>query len=123
LYKEKERIFLSYYIKIMHKYSFLNLLNEYNKNKDVIQAYFRGQPVEGMNGSKSAKDAVLVGGMTLGVFLFVFALSLGLLIWAVWATITYWSKLSETAKIFVVVSWFFMPPVLPLIIVYVAKSS
>jgi hypothetical protein len=113
------------------KYSMYNMFSEYKKNKHMIDAYIKNQSVEGYkkeDGKDQKKDdstAVnegLILGMTIGVFILFFSIGLALFVWSLWATLKYWPELSNVAKVFLVLSWLMGPPILPLIVVYVAKG-
>jgi hypothetical protein len=95
------------------------MMNEYKKNKHLIDAYIKKQPIEGLNGDK---EAGLVMGFSVGVFLSFFIVYLVLFVWAVWATIKFWPELSDVARVVLVISWFVGPAILPLIVVYVGKG-
>jgi len=104
---------------MLHKYSIFNIVNEYKKNKYLIDAYIKNQSIEGLNGDK---ESSLIMGFSVGVFLSFFIVYLVLFVWAVWATIKFWPKLSDVVKVVLVISWFVGPSILPLIVVYVGKS-
>jgi hypothetical protein len=105
-----------YIIKMSYKYSIFNMLNEYKKNKHLIDAYIKNQPIEGLN------DDGLIMGISVGLFSLLFVVSIILFIWALWATIKFWSRLNDVAKVILVISWLVGPPILPLIVVYVGKK-
>lgn len=95
------------------------MTNEYNKNKPIIDAYFKNQSVENF----SKKDNTLILGMSVGVFVTLFIVGLVIFIWSLYVSIVYWNQLSKEVKILLVISWFVAPPILPLIVVYVGKGS
>jgi len=103
----------------MYKYSLPNMLNEYKKNKPLIDAYLKRQPVEGLKDGQSG----LILGMEIGVFLLMMTIGLILFFWALVVSIKYWDRLSDIMKVLLIISWFIAPPILPLIIVYIGKGS
>ena len=102
----------------MYKYSLPNMLVECKKNKDLINAYLKSQPVEGLNDGQAG----LILGMEVGVFLLMMVIGLVLFVWALVVSIKYWDRLSDVMKVFLIISWFIAPPILPLIIVYIGKG-
>lgn len=105
---------------MIHKYSILNMMNEYNNNKHIIDAYINKKPIEGLNDNVEVTGMIM--GYTIGLFLVFFVITIILFIWAIQVTIKYWSRLSNIAKIILIISWFIAPPILPLIVVYIAKD-
>jgi hypothetical protein len=109
------------------KYSILNLLNTYKKKKHVIDAYFKNKSVENYNdgcddGCKDGCDdqnSQLLG-LSVGVFITVFIISISIFIWAVVVTIKYWNILPDWAKILAIIGLLtgIGGPIMTLIVVY-----
>jgi hypothetical protein len=104
-------------------YSLLEILNEYNENKVVIDAYLKGQSVENYD---NVNDGSSMFGLGIGLFVSVLLISIGLWIWALWAVIHYWDKLPDWARIIGILG---LLPIIPggviasLISVYVGKHK
>jgi len=105
-------------------YSLLNLSKKFKENKPLIEAYFKGQPVEGFN-DNSNEGTIMGLGIVAFLVLFIFGLSIW--IWAIISLVKYWKVLPDWAKIIGLLA---LLPVLPiggpivtLIIVYVAKPK
>jgi hypothetical protein len=110
---------------MIYKYSIINMMNEYNNNKHIIDAYLNKKPIEGLNEdlNGNVEGIGMIMGLTVGFFIAFFILTIILFVWAVNVTVKYWSKLSDVAKVILVISWFMAPPILPLIVVYIAKGN
>ena len=106
-------------------HSLIDMIKMYNKNKDVINAYIKGESIEGfrmkdINGSDV--DLAPTGAM-IGVFVSLILLSAFLWVWGIMVLVRYWSILPEWAQILGLVGLLgFGGPILTLIVVYVAKG-
>ena len=104
------------------KYSLLNLSKNFKENKPLIEAYFKGQPVEGLDNNGGT-----IMGLGVIAFLILFVIGLSIWIWAIVSLVKYWKVLPDWAKIIGLLA---LLPVLPiggpivtLIVVYVAKPK
>ena len=103
-------------------FSISQLFRAYARNRDLISAHIRGQPVE-QNSNDSTKTIL---GMTLGVFLAITIFYSVIWIWLLVLTLERWQRLPEWAKVMAVLC---LLPVLPmgpfigLITVYIASAK
>jgi len=103
------------------KYSLQSLLKAYKDNYPLINAYLKGESVEGYN---DYAGGAAIAGMSVGIFLLVIFLTFGLWIWGLIITIKYWKELPVWAQVIAILGLvgFFVGPLLTIIIVYVGKS-
>lgn len=104
------------------KFSLSNLSKNFKENKTLIEAYFKGLPVEGFNSNGGT-----IMGLGVAAFLILFLIGLSVWIWAIVSLVKYWKVLPDWAKIIGLLA---LLPVLPiggpivtLIVVYVAKPK
>ena len=110
------------------------LFEKYKENKPLIDAYIKRQSVENFNGDGDGGDGIdpttktggSILGLSIGFFLLLLAVSIGIWIWAIVALIKYWDRLPDWAKVLGVLG--LIPavplgPVVTLICVYVAKPK
>jgi hypothetical protein len=119
-----------------HKYSLFNMINQYNKNKPLIEAYLKKHPIEHFDPSnpfpnfpdqtpddKNVDDAdKKILGMTLGIFLVALLINIILFIIALVLLITHWKNLPSWAQVVSLICLLIGMPVITLIIVLVAKK-
>ena len=106
---------------LTQKYSLNNMLRVAQENKDLIQSYIRGSPIECYG---SSEDDPLMLGMTIGTFLVILVLAFALWIWALVVTVKYWDVLPDWAKVLSVLGLLgFVGPPLTLVVVYAGKGS
>jgi hypothetical protein len=100
-------------------YSLLNLMKEYKDNKPIIDAYISGSSIEGMH------DDMRFLGLTVGVFVTMFIISLLVWIWAIVVTMKYWKQLPSWAQILAVIGLLsgIGGPLMTLVVVYIGKES
>jgi hypothetical protein len=104
------------------KYSVNNLICEFVQNKDKIHAFATGKCVESYNGNNEDDNKIL--GLSIGLFLIIFAIALAIWIWALVALIQNWNRLSDLVKIIALVTLLGVGgPVVTLIIVYVMRNG
>ena len=104
------------------KYSVNNLICEFVQNKDKIHAFATGKCIESYNGNN--EDANKILGLSIGLFLIIFAIALAIWIWALVALIQNWNRLSDLVKIIALVTLLGVGgPVVTLIIVYVMRNG
>jgi hypothetical protein len=103
---------------MLGKYSLNNLLKEYFDNKPMVDAYLKGESIEGYLNTQ-------VSGMALGVFVLLLIAAVGIFIWAVVVTIKFWKKLPIWSKFLAVIGLIFpaVGPIVTLIAVYIGKES
>jgi hypothetical protein len=77
----------------MFKHSLYQLINEYNKNKDLLNAYINSETIENYNHS----DKIL--GFTYGMFLIILVIWLFIFTITVFLLVKYWNKLPTWAQI------------------------
>jgi len=117
------------------KYSLFNMINEYNKNKPLIQAYLKEHPIEHFdplnpsnlidsdNDAKQVEDMdKKILGMTMGVFVVVLVINITLLIIGVVLLIIHWENLPSWAQVVSLICLLIGMPVITIIIVLVAKK-
>jgi|TARA_B110000037_G_scaffold32432_1_gene39110 hypothetical protein len=103
-------------------YSLASLLNEYSKNKEMINAYLQNKTVEGFDDDN---NAVYIG-LGIGMFITIVVFVIIIWIWALVVTIKYWKVLPDWARVLAILG---LIPVIPggpivsLIVVYIAKGS
>jgi hypothetical protein len=105
-------------------YSTFTLIEAYNGNKEIVNAYLTGKSIENYS-SDMANDGgdTAVLGMTVGLFALVLILSLAFWIWALVLTISRWDTLPDWGKVLCIWGLFAPPgPLLTLIIAHVAKK-
>ena len=114
----------------MKSYSLIELMNAYNDNKHIINAYIKNQSIEGYNmrdaqpADAAAGGAIL--GMTVGIFFLFFIISLALWIWAVILLVKNWNVIPDWAKVLGVLG---VLPVIPggsietILVVLLSKES
>lgn len=111
------------------KYSFFNMLKIYRDNRDEVNAYFKGQPVEGYQGDHhhhhdNNNDTFSAFG-GIAMFMVILLIVAGIWIWALVVTVKYWSILPVWAQIISVIG--LLPtgvgPVISLIVVYIGKAN
>lgn len=114
----------------LQKYSLFNLLNEYRKNKDDIDAYMKGQSIENYSheyyNGDDANYAQMKCIMGLGIAQFIIVLVASLVFW-IWATVElvrHWKKLPQWAQVFGVLGLLgVMGPGLTLLCVYIGLGQ
>lgn len=104
----------------LFKYSFPRLLVAYKKNQSLVNAYLKGDLIEGAD-----DDSKKIMGLTLGAFALIFLLSFVFWLWALLALIKYWNVLPTWAQVLglLCLIGFVGGPIATLIIVYVAKNK
>ncbi len=95
----------------MKSYSLIELMNAYNDNKHIINAYLKNQSIEGYDSdTKNAAAGGAILGMTVGIFFIFFIISLALWIWAVILLVRNWNVIPDWAKVLGVIG---VLPVIP----------
>lgn len=102
---------------IIEKYNILNLVNEWKLNEPRILSYIKGVPVENLNDD----DSVILG-MSIGIFISLTIISLGIVIWAVVIYIKYFKLLPLWVKIIGLIGIFTFP-LLTIVVVYIGKEK
>jgi hypothetical protein len=106
-----------------HKYSLFNMINEYNKNKPVMDAYIKKYPIEHYDDQQDGGNAdSMVLGMSIGIFILVLVINLILFIVALFLLVKHWKNLPNWAQIVSLISLLFGMPVITIIIVLLAKK-
>ena len=107
------------------KYSFFNMLKIYRDNRDEVNAYFKGQPVEGYQGDHHRNNDTFSSFGGIAMFMVILLIVAGIWIWALVVTVKYWSILPVWAQIISVIG--LLPtgvgPVISLIVVYIGKAN
>ena len=105
---------------MLQKYSVFNMMNEFSKNRPMIQAYLNGKSIE--NYSYSHNNLM---GMTVGNFLVAFVIVVGIWIWALISLVVNWSRLESWAKLLGFIGLFLGVggPIMTLLVVYLGKTS
>ena len=112
-----------------HQFTLYHFLHEYNQNRDLIEAYLKGECIEGFQAETDGKDKKdnddpEISGFAIGVFLTFFVILLAFWIWALVATVKFWDFLPTWARVLALVGLLtgIGGPLLTLIAVYVGKS-
>ena len=111
------------------KYSVFNMMKLYRENKPVINAYLKGQSVEGFSKNHDDEDGAAVGAFAafggIAIFLVIMAISMVIWIWALIWTMKYWKVLPGWAQALSVIGLlcFVGGPIMTLIVVYIGKNS
>ena len=105
----------------LHQFTLVHFLNEYQQNREVIEAYLNGDTVEGFTDSVNTT----VSSLPIGTFIAIFAVLLAIWIWALVVTIQFWHFIPVWARVFALIGLFtgVGGPVLTLIVVYASKSN
>ncbi len=100
------------------KYSLSNLFEAYNRKKDIINAYVRGDVIENYNEG----DKIL--GLEMSAFLILFIISLAIWIIALVLLIKYWKVIPDWAKVLGVIGIISTigGPIMTIIVVLIAKN-
>ena len=107
-------------------YSLASLLQEYSKNKEMINAYLQNKTVEGYNDPDINNNNNTVAYVGVGVFIVILIVSLIIWIWALVVTIKYWKHLPVWARVLAILGLIpIIPggPIVTLVVVYVSKGT
>lgn len=102
----------------LYKYSLFNMLKEAKKNEVKLNAYFKGEIYEGLNGNT-------ILGLDIGLFVTLMVLMLVLWIWALVVLVVWWKDIADWAKILGILGLVFpsIGPVITLLVVYISKYT
>ena len=106
------------------KYSLLEFLSEYEKNKVVIHSYLQGNTIENYTDTDTTTTAMF--GLGVGVFVLLLIIMIAIWAWALWSLVTYWKILPDWAKVLGIIG---ILPIIPggtiitLISVYIGKQQ
>ena len=105
----------------IHQFTLYHFLNEYNQNREIIDANLNGNTVECFTDSVNTT----VSSLPIGTFIAIFAFILAIWIWALVVTIQFWHFIPVWARVTALIGLFtgVGGPVLTLIVVYVSKSK
>jgi len=128
---------------LSYKYSLFNMINEYNKNKPLIDAYLKEHPIEhyadqpmpfdpsnpfpdqpgNQPGEKELDDdGTKILGLSVGVFVVILVINLILFIIALVLLMKNWKNLPSWAQVVSLICLLIGMPVITIIIVLVAKK-
>ncbi len=132
---------------LSYKYSLFNMINEYNKNKPLIDAYLKEHPIEhyadqpnsfpdfpdpsnpfpdqpgNQPGQKEAEDdGKKILGLSIAVFVVILVINLILFIIALVLLMKDWKNLPSWAQVVSLICLLIGMPVITIIIVLVAKK-
>ena len=98
-------------------------VKEWYENKPLIDAYLRGELIEGIDGKETTK----ILGYGIGIFVIVALVVVALWFWALYATIKFWKLLPTWAKVIAVIGllsgWMYgVGTLITLIVVYASKK-
>ena len=97
----------------------MNMLNEYRKNKDLINSYLHGEKIEGFD-----KNSSVIMGLSISLFILVLLLVIIIQIWALVLLVRYWNVIPLISKVLGVLGLFGVGgPLLTIIVVYVGIGS
>ena len=105
----------------LHQFTLVHFLNEYQQNREVIEAYLNGDTVEGFTDTVNTS----VSKLPIGTFIAIFTILLAIWIWALVVTIQCWYFIPVWARVTALIGLFtgVGGPVLTLIVVYASKSK
>ena len=101
--------------------SVFDLMKAYDENRILINSTLQGKSIENYGDENST-----IMGVSVVIFVVMLIVSIGIWIWALVATVTYWKLLPDWAK---VVSILGLIPIIPggpivtLVVVYIAKQK
>ena len=102
---------------MIQKYSYYNMISEFQKNRSLIHAYVNKLPIEGLS------DTTVLG-MSIGLFIFVMLLYTIIFWWALIMAIRNWNTFSNEQKWWIVLSWIFLGgPIIPLVSMCIFKNQ
>ena len=117
----------------IHQFTLYHFLNEYNQNREIIDAYLNGNTMEGFTESFEFEDGdsqrddvnTTVSSLPIGTFIAIFAFLLAIWIWALVVTIQFWHFIPVWTRVTALIGLFtgVGGPVLTLIVVYASKSK
>ena len=102
------------------KYSLIDFITEYKKNKINIDSYLQGNTIEHY---KDSTDTMF--GLSTGLFVSLFMINIIIWIWALWSLVTYWKYLPDWAKVLGVIGVLPIVPggvIMTLIVVYIGRQ-
>ena len=105
----------------LHEFTLCHVINEYNDNKNLINAYLNNKSIEGYTDS----DSKTISGVSIGIFIFILLIVITLWIWGLVVTIKYWDFIPTWAKVLALIGLLtgIGGPALTLIVVYISKSK
>lgn len=108
----------------MFKYSLPNLIKAYTENRELISAYQGGKSMEGfaLSVDGATTDDSKIIGMTVGLFIAVFVISLVLWVWGLIVMIVYWKFLADWAKALGIIGLFIGLPLMTIVVGYLGKK-
>ena len=92
------------------------MISEYNNNREMIDSHLQGKPFEGMGEN-------LIMGLTVGVFLIILLIFLGLWIWAVVLLVQNGNKMPTWALVVGIIALFIPIPLSSVITIVLAKTA
>lgn len=95
----------------------INIIKGWNDNKEFINDYMKNK--EGFN--KENRDVTILG-LSIGVFIIIFLLSIVLLFFSIYLLAVNWNNLPDWAKVIGLLSIFFFP-LITIIVVLIAKQE
>ena len=117
---------------MISKYNLIDMLKAYNENTVIIDAYLKGESIEGfkddnVDDTNAVKAATGIMGLAIGTFLILLFLVLALFIYALMILIKNWNVLEDWAKIIGVLgllsSATIVGPVVTIVVVNVGKKK
>ena len=102
------------------KYSLFNLLKIYRENKQEIEAYIQGKPIEYYDTNSHGWL-----GIGIGPYLLILFVSIVLWIIAIWFLVKNWDKIGMIAQILGIAVLFLPPtgPLVSLLVVFIARET
>ena len=102
------------------KYSLINLLKIYRENKQEIEAYIKGKPIEYYDTNSHGWL-----GIGIGPYLLILFVSIVLWIIAIWFLVKNWDKIGMIAQILGIAVLFLPPtgPLVSLLVVFIARET
>ena len=106
------------------RYSLPNMIKEYYKNKDLINAYYKNDLVQRYKyrGADNNGDMDTILGLSITIFMTILFINLIIWVIAIYMLVVNWKKLQDWAKIIGVGGMIFYLPIVTIVIVLVGKK-
>jgi len=104
----------------LRNFTIINMIKSWNDNQEIIKDYIQNRErfIENNDTNKGAA----IFGLSVGVFLIIFLLSIVLFFYSIYLLIVNWNILPDWAKIVGLISLFFFP-LFTIIVVLIAKQQ
>jgi energy-coupling factor transporter transmembrane protein EcfT len=96
------------------------MIKSWNDNQDLIKDYLQNR--ESFENTADTKNLVSLLGMSIGIFLVIFLVSIVLFFLAIYLLVVNWNNIPTWAKVIGIVSLFFFP-LLTIVVVLIGKKE